>query len=235
MRPSVSILVSAYNEASSLETVVNRCIQVLPDCANDYEIVMLDDASTDETPEIMERFHSRLGDRVRVLRHSVNQGIAATFEDLYQAAAKEFVFLIPGDNEYPPEVLREIMPMLDEYDIVVCPRSSKPYTAWRKLVSGAFRRLPRWLFGVELYDPGSIKCVRRTIITDIPIMSRGVFAEAERLIRAVRRGYKVGAVPIVQQPRQGGKARGARVSLVVRAMADLLKLWIFLIVLRRRP
>lgn len=235
MRPSISLLIAAYNEGDSLEAAVDRCMAVLADCADDYEIVMLDDASTDQTPQVMERLQARIGPRARVLRHPVNQGIAVTFEDLYKAATKDFVFLIPGDNEYPPEVLRQIMPLLSDYDIVVCPRSSKPYTAWRKLVSGAFRRLPRLLFGVELYDPGSIKCVRRTIITGIPIMSSGVFAEAERLIRAVRRGCRVAAVPIVQQPRQAGKARGARLSLVARSTLDLLKLWVALIVLRRKP
>jgi len=235
MPPSISILIAAYNEEACLEAAVRRCLSVIADCAEDYEMVMLDDASTDRTAEIMERLRAEHPDRIRVLRHPENRGIAATFEDLYRAATKDFVFLIPGDDEYPPEALREIVPMLASYDIVVCRRSAKPYTLWRKVVSTSFRLLPRILFGVELYDPGSVKCVRYTIITDVPVMSRGVFVEAERLVRAARRGHKIGVVDIVQQPRQGGKARGARWSLVVRAMADLLTVWISLVVLRRRP
>jgi glycosyltransferase involved in cell wall biosynthesis len=235
MPPSISILIAAYNEEACLEAAVRRCLAVIAGCADDYEVVMLDDASVDRTAEIMERLRAEQPDRIRVLRHPENRGIAATFEDLYRAATKDFVFLIPGDDEYPPEALRDILPMLDRCDIVICRRSAKPYTLWRKIVSTSFRLLPRLLFGVELYDPGSVKCVRRSIIADVPVMSQGVFVEAERLVRAARRGYKIGVVDIVQRQRQGGKARGARWSLVVRAMVDLWKVWTSLVVLRRRP
>jgi glycosyltransferase involved in cell wall biosynthesis len=233
-KPSISLLVPAYNEEATLESVIQRSLGVLEECTDDYEVVILDDGSSDRTGDIMEDLQRSDPARIRTLRHDVNRGIAATFQELYQAASKDYVLLIPADDQFPPEVLWQIVPMLSTHDIVVCRRRSKPYGAWRHVVSACFRSLPRLLFGVELYDPGSIKCVKREVIASIPITSKGVFAEAERLIRAAGRGYVIGAVDIAGEPRRAGTATGARPRLVIEAAKEMLLVWVALVLFRRK-
>ena len=104
-------------------------------------------------------------------------------------------------------------------------RTKQPYGVYRHVVSWGYRALPRLLFGVELFDSGSVKLVRRRIYQEIPVGSRSVFAEAERLIRAARAGFEIGKVDIVQEPREGGRAAGARLSTVARAVSDMAALW----------
>ena len=188
--PSISLVIAAFNEEAKLEAVFVRCLDVLVECSDDFEVLILDDASTDGTGEIATSIARNHPDVVRVITHQKNRGIAATFEELNQAATRDYVFDIPADGEYPPEALRAIVPLLGDFDIVVCQRTFKRYTLYRQLVSWCYRWLPRVMFGVELYDPGSTKCRRRTLIEEIPLSSRGVFAEAERMIRAVRRGHR---------------------------------------------
>ena len=235
MNPSVSLLIPAYNEETTLAATVGRAQRAVRACTEDYEIVVLDDASRDSTAEISRRLADDDPRHVRALRHETNRGIAATFEDLYRAASKDYVFLVPADNEFPPEILEQIVPMLSHCDVVLCQRTHKPYTFWRKIVSGAYRRLPRLLFGVDLHDAGSIKCVRREIFERVPVVSKGVFVEAERLIRAARRGYRFGVVEIRQELRQAGVARGARFSVVARAFREMMELWVRLVLLRQDP
>ncbi len=230
---SVSLVIPAYNEEATLSEVAQRCLRVLAECASDHELVMLDDASTDRTVEVMERIREQDPQRIRILRHHVNRGIAVSFEELYAAATKDAVFLIPGDGQYPPEALRACVPLLADYDIVVCNRRSKRYTLYRHVVSAGYRLLPLVLFGVRLYDPGSVKLVRREIIAGVHVRSKGVFVEAERLIRAARRGYRIGKVDIEHQVRTGGKARGASFPLVWESLRDVFSLWVQLVVLRR--
>jgi glycosyltransferase involved in cell wall biosynthesis len=232
--PSFSIVIAAYNEATTLRQVFERCLAVLNQCSEDFEIIILDDASTDQTGEIAEQIRSEHPDTVRVLGHSKNRGIAVTFEDLYRAAVKEYIFDIPADGEYPPEALLDILPLLAEYDIVVCHRTFKEYTTYRHIVSYLYRLLPRLLFGVELYDPGSAKCRSKNVIEDITVTSTGVFSEAERLIRAIRRGYRIGKVDVVPGRRIAGDPQGAKISNVACAGFDLLCLWLRLIVLRQK-
>ena len=230
---SVSLVIPAYNEEATLHDVAQRCLRVLAECAPDYELVMLDDASTDGTAAVMERIRQHDPSRIRIVRHDVNRGIAVSFEELYAAATKDAVFLIPGDGQYPPEALRACVPLLATHDIVVCNRRSKRYTLYRHVISAGFRLLPLVLFGVRLYDPGSVKLVRREIIAGVRVRSKGVFVEAERLIRAARRGYRIGKIDIEHELRSGGKARGASARLVREALRDVLALWVELVILRR--
>ena len=218
-----------------MEEVFERGVGILEEFTDDYEVIILDDASTDETGKIAERIRQEHPDRVEVITHEQNRGIAATFETLYLRSSKDYIFDLPADGEYPPEALRDIVPMLPDYDIVVCNRTVKRYTVYRRVVSAAYRWLPRLLFGVELYDPGSTKCRKREVITEIQLTSVGVFSEAERMIRAVRRGLRLGKVDIVPERRLAGEPRGARFGNVVQAVIDLAMLWLRLIVLRQKP
>ncbi len=233
--PSVSLVIAAYNEAESLASVFKRGLTVLQQCSDDYEVVILDDGSTDQTRTVAEELRTEYPEIVRLLCHEENQGICATFEQLYASAEKEYVFDVPGDGEFPPEALLEIVPLLAEFDVVICHRLYRNYTVYRKLVSFFYRFLPRLLFRVDLFDPGSIKCRRREVIQDINVQSRSVFAEAERMIRAVRRGYRIGKVDIRPELRVAGKARGAAWRNVCGATIDLFKLWVRLVVLRQKP
>lgn len=232
---SVSIVVPAYNEETTLEGTVARCLDTLKRCVTDYEVVILDDGSRDGTVGVMEAIRDRHPGTVRTLRHERNRGIAASFEELYRVASKDVVLLIPADGQYPPEALERALPLLATHDIVVFNRTSKVYTPVRMFVSSAYRWLPRLLFGTELFDPGSCKCIRRSLIDEIPVQSRSVFVEAERVIRAVRRGHRVGRVDVVQAERQAGQALGANPRVVMAALGDLVRLWWSLLVLRRAP
>ena len=90
-------------------------------------------------------------------------------------------------------------------------------------MSWAFNFLPRLLFRVHTYDAGAVKLVRREIIASCPLVSRSPFSEAERLIRAARRGYRIVEHPVETAPRRAGRPRGANWCLVRQALVDLVR------------
>lgn len=233
--PSVSIVIPAYNEEQALSAIAMRSLAALRKNCTDYELLLLNDGSSDHTGSVMEEIKKTDPDHVRLITHPMNLGIARTLEDLYAAATKDYIFDIAGDGQYPPEILDKMMPLLDHYDIIVCNRVLKHYTPYRTVISFCYRWMPRMLFGVDLFDSGSTKCRKRTIMSDIHVISKGVFVEAERLIRAVKRGYRITKIDMVQDVRQGGKARGARFPTVLQAIRDLLNVWIRLQILRQKP
>lgn len=230
--PSISIVMPAFNEEASIAQTVARCLTALERWADDYELVILDDGSGDSTGALIEEIRMRHPEVVRTITHATNRGIAVTFERLYREARKDFVWLVPADGQYPPEALPEILPLLGGHDVVVLNRTHKHYTAGRMFVSRAYRWVPRLLFGVDLIDPGSSKLVRRELFDCIPVRSTGVFVEAERIIRAVKLDYRLAHVDIVQAPRLGGQALGARPSMVLGAIRDLTVLWVDLVLAR---
>jgi hypothetical protein len=121
---------------------------------------------------------------------------------------------------------------MDRYDLVVARRKVKHYSLVRRVVSWGFNTLPVLLFATHTYDAGSIKLVRRELY-EIPVISSGVFVEAERVIRANRRGYRVGFVDVDHFPRRSGTASGARLAVVARSLIDLVKCWIDIVFLKR--
>ena len=195
------------------------------------EILVIDDCSTDSTWQILRDTQNTLP-RLQLRRHETNHGIASTFAELYQWAGKELVFLNSSDGQWKMSTLLELLPLANRYEIVIARRPVKHYSFGRQLVSWLFNALPVICFATRTYDAGSVKLVRRSIY-DIPIISNGVFGEAERIIRAQRRGFRIGVRDVTHLPRTSGKALGAKPALVFEAMQDLLQCWFDIVILRR--
>jgi hypothetical protein len=156
-------------------------------------------------------------------------GLFQTFEDAHRAARGTHVFSTASDGQWPARNLQLMMREMLESgaDLVVGVRTNKSeiYGRWRRFVSRCFELLPRLLFGIRVNDAGSIK-LGRCEIFQLPLVSRSPFIEAERIIRAVRQGFKVSFVPIEFLPRGKGRAHGGKFSYVAKSFVDSLRcLW----------
>jgi glycosyltransferase involved in cell wall biosynthesis len=220
----LSVVMPVFNEAAALPTVLDEALAALATAPFSYELVLLDDASTDQSPAILNEYGERHSDTVRVLRHTHNQGIAAACASLYASARGRYVFVNASDGQWRTAECLHMMALREQFDLVVGRRVCKRYGLRRQLVSGLFNFLPRVLFGVQTHDAGSIKLFRRDLL-DIPLVSRGPFREAERIVRAHRRGFRIGVMDVEHLARRGGRESGAKLSLVAGAVADLARCW----------
>jgi len=217
-----------YNEQASIRNVVQEHANVLRSMAapfDSWEIVCVDDGSRDSTPEILaelQREHPQL----RVVRQP-NQGIFRAFTRAYQEARGTHVYSTGSDGQWPAENLLTMLPQLQAgADLVVGVRTNRRqvYTMSRRIVSHAFNLLPRLLFSVRVEDAGSVKLGRREIF-QFDLISRSVFFEAERIIRAHNSGFRVAFVPIQFLTRSGGKATGASWKNIYTSTVDLIRCW----------
>lgn len=222
---SLSVAFPAFNEEESLEKVVREFIAELQQHKVDFEIVLLDDGSTDHTCTIIERLAMEYPAIIVTVFHEQNEGMAASFLDVQRAAGKEFVLLVGADGQYPSEIISTCLPHLDAYDVIICKRRQKHYSLYRAVISGSYRWICRLLFGIDLLDPGGAKVVRRSLIDELPVRSRSVFAQPEQVIRAVWGGYRIKIVEVTCIPRQTGEAKGCNISLIIFAVKDLCALW----------
>jgi glycosyltransferase involved in cell wall biosynthesis len=222
--PSVSVCFPAYNEEATIEHVLTEAHELLSASGLDYEILVCDDGSVDETGRIIEIMAGRLS-LIRALHNAGNQGIRATFERLYRESAKEFVFLNSTDQQWETSVLFDLLPLTRKFDIVIATRNDKHYGLGRRVVSWLFNRIPAVLFGVRTYDAGAVKLVRREIIERFALVSRSPFSEAERLIRAARAGYRIAAYPVHVAERRTGRARGVSLPALTQAFMDVIRVW----------
>lgn len=222
--PSVSVCFPAFNEDASIGEMVQEADRLLASSGLEYEILVCNDGSTDQTGEIIDEL-ARSMPSLRVFHHPRNLGIRATFEHLYAEASKEFVFLNAADRQWDTRILLDLLPLVKEWDIIVASRKKKHYGIVRAVVSWVFNAIPPLLFGVKTYDAGAVKLIRREIIERFPLVSRSPFSEAERLIRAARAGYRITEFPVEILPRRTGRARGVTWAAVLQAVGDIWRVW----------
>jgi glycosyltransferase involved in cell wall biosynthesis len=222
----LSVVMPAYNEEAAIEGVVREHIAVLRKLEStipDWEIVVVDDGSKDGTAAVLERLAVEIP-RLRVVRQE-NQGIAGAFTRAHREARGTHVYSTGSDGQWPAENILAMWKTLESgYELVVGVRQNRRevYTPARRAISRMFNLLPRLLFGAPVEDAGSVKLGVRAAF-ELPLISRSVFNEAERIILAHRRGLRVGFVPIEFLQRQGGKAMGASWKNLRNSSIDLLR------------
>jgi glycosyltransferase involved in cell wall biosynthesis len=220
----LSVVMPVYNEEEALPGVLDEALRALERADYSVEILLVNDASTDRSPAILDTYQSAHPEIVRVLHHQSNRGITGACQTLYDNARGDFIFINGSDGQWRTAECLRMMELRERYDLIVGRRRRKQYSWQRLVVSSAFNLLPAMLFGVRTHDAGSIKLFRREVL-GIPVLSRGPFREAERIIRASDQKYRVGFIDVDHFSRHGGKAGGARLGLIAQSVSDLARCW----------
>src|SRR5229473_3538666 len=223
---SISVIYPAYNEEQNIVPTIEHSIAALLSIASDFEIVIVNDASRDNTAKIAEDL-ARRHPQIRVIHQARNMGQGVGIITGFRAASKEL--LIHNGVDYPFDLsdLKLMLPALSSADIVVAVRKGRPgYTAYRKLLSIATVRLMHLFFDVRLRDYSFVQLYRREVWQDIEVDARSTgFFIPEALIRAHDLGYRLAEVDIEYHARVHGKPTAGKPSVVARSLLDLIRFW----------
>lgn len=224
----VSVLVPAKDEAENLPEFLAQCEAVLRDAAFVAQVVVVDDGSTDETPQVLSALAARYPFLV-VERHRSQQGIAEALRTAGMAARGAVFVFYPADLQFlPADIPALVAPILaGEADLVT---GAKQGQYERAFVSGIYNRLCRLLFGLNVTDLNSVKAYRREIVAAVPARPdwHRYFA-----VIASARGYRLAERPVTLHPRRAGKSKFGLGRISVGVM-DLLAVW-FLLRFGRKP
>ena len=224
IRPSISVFFPCHNEAAVIESLVDKALNVTKTLSSDYEIIIVDDGSTDDTGAIADDIAARI-DAVKVVHHETNLGYGAALQSGFKSASKELVFYTDGDGQFDIAELPPLIPLTRKYDIVSCYRKKRTEGTLRKLNAWCWGKLVCFVFGMKLRDIDcAFKLYKREIFDRIKMKSTGALIDAEILARALRRGYTVTQTGISHYPRLTGKSSGANFAVIMRAFKELLKL-----------
>lgn len=219
---SVTVVVPALNEADNLPILIERCLEVLPRFFSGYEVIVVDDGSTDGTAAVVETW-ARKNPAVRLIRHPVNLGVGAVLKDAFREARMDWVFQIPGDNQFDIAEVEKFVPHLDGADVVQGWRMNLEYTLKRKIVTFIYRSLLRVLFGLHLKDATWVKMIRRSLVQSLPIGTEGFFGEIEILIRCRRQGARFAEVGVHTQKRLHGSSTAVSPLRIFRTFFELVR------------
>jgi len=194
-RPSVSIIVPAFNEEAALGPVLEGILQCVDDS---YEIIVVDDGSTDHTAAIAAAYP------VRLVSHGTNQGKGCAVRTGVAMAQGDSIVLIDADNTYPPQLIPSMVADLREYDMVLGIRDQSHVPAFNRVGNTVFQRLLRVLYGSVAADPlTGLYAVRARHLRTMKLTSQGFGIEAEITIKAARMGLRIRSTPIQYNARLG--------------------------------
>jgi len=220
----LSIVVIAYNEQATLNDVIERTIDTVEAMGIGYEVLVVDDASTDETPSIAAEY-SRTRPRIRHVRHSINRGSGMTIRSGIAASRGERIIYVPADGQFDVAEIRRFYEAAQHYDIVVGARESRSDYTWFRLASShTFLWMVRNLFGTDVKDVNWVHLWHRRVFDRCRVRSEGVFLLEEILVRAQREGFTVGEVDSAYHPRAGGQATGGHPRTILKTLAEMARL-----------
>jgi len=224
--PSISLVMPAHNEAENIEPVVTEAVPALAAVSNDFEIIVVDDGSKDDTAGVTRRL-METEPHLRLVQHPVNKGFGAAVLTGFTSATKDWILYTDADRQFVLAELANFMPYTDKADLIAGYRAPRRDPFLRVLYGKGWSMLCTLFFGYTVRDVDcGFKLLRRKIIDQLAdkIGSRGATFSIEWLVRAKRAGYRFVELPVTHRPRVAGSQSGARLSVITRAFRELFRL-----------
>jgi glycosyltransferase involved in cell wall biosynthesis len=225
---SISACFPAYNEAENLTVVVRVTDETLRSLTEDYEIIVVDDGSTDGTPELLTELGRQYPALISI-RHHENRGYGAAVLTGLQAARKDLVFFCDADNQFDVRELPRLLALIGEADLVTGYRGIRRDPAHRRLNASLWGSLVRLVFGVKVKDLNcAFKLFRRSALERAglhEVVSTGAAINAELLTRLVRTNARVKEVEVSHHERSHGRQTGASPRVILRAFKEIFALY----------
>jgi glycosyltransferase involved in cell wall biosynthesis len=233
---ALSYFFPAHDEAENIEALVDEALSQLGLIAERFEIIAVDDGSTDGTGAIADRLAAAHPEVVRVVHHPANLGYGAAVRSGLAAARYPLICFTDGDRQFRVADLARLTARLeqptadDRVDVVAGYRIKRADAPLRLAYARVYRAALRLFFGLRVRDPDcACKLFRREALDGVRVESGGAFLSAELLIKIESRGGVIVEQGVPHHPRTAGKASGADPRVVARAVKDFwslrLRLW----------
>lgn len=225
MAPEISIVLPAYNERHNLPTVVARAFEVLPELVSDFELIIVDDGSSDGTREVALGLLNQHYPAVRLAVHEQNRGYGAAIRTGFAHAGADLVFYTDSDNQFDLADLEHFLPLMDEWDLIVGFRVYRYDTVLRSMLSWIYNRIVRVLFRVRVRDVDcAYKLFRREVLEKIVIESDDFFVDAELVAKARKWNFRLLEKGVRHYPRIAGETT-VRASDIPETLKRIALMW----------
>ena len=220
----VSLTIPAHNEAENIGRVLQDVMGVLAEGGRTYEIVLVDDASHDDTVGAARTAMGEAARNLTVVTHTHQRGYAVTVCDGLRASRGKVLAFMDGDGQFDPRDLGRLIAAVAG----IRKRRADPW--YRSFVSGVYNRVVRIAFGIREQD---FDCGLKTFTREVwngvtPIRARSAVFNPEMFFKAHRLGFRVIQMQVEHLPRLAGRRSGGRLIPVARAVRDVIRLRISL-------
>ncbi len=221
--PGLSLVLPVHNEAENLRWLLPHLAEVLPRLAERFEVVVVDDGSTDGSGALATELADRLGMELLIVRHQRKSGYGITVGDGLRAARREFLAFTDADGQFEVADFAMLIPLLDGADLVGGWRETREDAAMRSVVSWVFNTLVLLLYRLPYKDLDcAMKVMRREVMDSLDLRARSALMNTELYYKARHAGWRIAQHPVPHHPRRAGRRSGARPRAIARAVKELI-------------
>jgi glycosyltransferase involved in cell wall biosynthesis len=221
----LSLVLPAHNEVENIPEVIRRALEVLPELAESFEIIVVDDGSTDGTGMVLDQIAVEHPE-VKPVHHPKNRGYGAALTSGFAAATGDRIMFMDSDLQFDIADLSHLSPFVDQYDIVAGYRINRQDASYRILYANIFKLVVRMMFRVKLRDIDcAFKVFRADMLKSMSLESPGALINTEILAKAERSNASYVEVGVHHYPRKSGESSGGSPRVVFRAMKETILLW----------
>ncbi len=218
---SLSIFIFAYNEANNLLKVISEANNFLINNVDDFELIVINDCSTDSTLELLTEFQKEIS--FNLINHTKNAGIGGALKTGYSESLKQRVVGIPGDGQFNIEELL-LIKNWDENEFYSFHREDKNYNWFRAFLTNFNLFLIKNVLKNKLKDVNWIKVYTKKQLEESNPELNSSLIESEISSKLIRRGYQFVEFPSEYRSRISGKSKGGNIFTVTKAFIEMLKL-----------
>ena len=231
----LSVFFPAYNDSGTIASMVIRAVQAASELTPDFEVIVVNDGSSDATADIADEL-ARTYPNVRVVHHPKNRGYGGALQTGFRSATKELVFYTDGDAQYDPAELGALWAKMGpEVDLVNGYKISRS-DPWHRIVIGRlYHHVVKMLFGLRVRDVDcDFRLMRRAIFERIQLEKTSGVICLELMKKIHDAGFQIVEVPVHHYHRAFGKSQFFNFRRILKTGIDVMRLWVRLVVLRQQ-
>ena len=218
--PNISLVIPVYNEAACIDDVVAEAVDVLEGMSCPYEVVVVDDGSTDETADVLAELDARCL-ALRVITLDQNAGQSAAFGAGFRECRGQIAVLMDGDGQNDPRDIPKLRDALADDCDACCGYRANRRDTWSKRVAGRLANsVRRWVLHDGMRDSGcSLKAIKREFLAALPMDRRGMHRFIPALL--LMQGARITQLPVNHRARSTGRSKYTNLGRLARALSDL--------------
>jgi len=217
----ISVFLPAYNEEANIERAVRRAVEVLSAITDNFEVLVVNDASTDSTAGIVNRLIEQ-NSHIRMITHEQNTRLGGAIRTGMKKTSKGIVFYCDADNPVDMWDVKRALPLMADYDVITGYRIIREERLKRLIYSQAYNFITGNLFKFSARDVNfSFKLMKRKVIDTVELHSQGGFIDVEFISEVLRKGFAIGQVGVMYYPRSAGVSTMASNSVIIEILQEM--------------
>lgn len=229
---SISVFFPCYNDAGTIGKLVEDVLSFLPKLVKDYEVIVVDDGSTDKSRDILKKLAKRRR-AIKLVFHGKNKGYGGALKSGFKQASKDLIFYTDGDGQYDPRELPILLSLMtDDVNFINGIKMTRHDPTYRVFAGNIYSFIARWLFWLPVYDVDcDFRLIRRALVKKLELQSNSGSICVELVKKAQRAGGKFRQVSVHHYQRSWGQSQFFRPSKLLSTFLELISLWIQLMIL----